>query len=324
VINSGVCEYRFEVNLEDAGARLDVFLSRMVPDLSRNQVKRLIDDNYIKVDGKPHKASYRLRSGEQVTVCLPSPPPSELEPAPLSLEVIFEDKHLIAVNKPPGLVVHPAASHRTSTLVHGLLHHCGHLSELGGPLRPGIVHRLDKDTSGIIVVAKENYAYRHLSSQFKERLVYKEYAAIVFGRMHQSSGEFKGPIQRHPKHRKKMGVVAKGREASTFWSLRHMFDEVSSVKVLIKTGRTHQIRVHFAHAHHPLVGDTTYGGKRRVRSIQNALVRARLSKVRRQMLHARRLKLEHPATGKALDLTAPLPGDMVDLLEFLQEYGTDK
>jgi 23S rRNA pseudouridine1911/1915/1917 synthase len=170
-------------------------------------------------------------------------------------------------------------------------------------------------------VAKENSAYRHLSRQFKEKLVYKEYSALVYGNLRQSSGQFTDPIRRHPKNRKKMGIIAGGREAATFWWLELLFGEVSLVKVVIKTGRTHQIRVHFSHAHHPVVGDTTYGGKKRVKSVQNSLVRARLSKVKRQMLHARRLALEHPATGKKLELLAPLPEDMSDLIEFLQRYG---
>ena len=195
-----------------------------------------------------------------------------------------------------------------------------HLADLGGPLRPGIVHRLDKDTSGIIVVAKDNSAYRHLSRQFKEKLVYKEYSALVYGRLRQSSGQFTDPIRRHPKNRKKMGIMAGGREAFTFWWLELLFGEVSLVKVVIKTGRTHQIRVHFAHARHPVVGDATYGGRKRVRSVQNPLIRARLSKIKRQMLHARRLALEHPATGDTLDLSAPLPEDMSDLLRFLRTY----
>ena len=313
-------EYRFEVSQENAGSRLDLFLSRMSLELSRNQVQRLIDNNCILVNKKPQKASYRLRSKDQVLVSVPPAPPSQLEPEPLSLDVVFEDDHLIAINKPPGLVVHPATSHRTSTLVHGLLHHCDHLADLGGPLRPGIVHRLDKDTSGIIVVAKENSAYRHLSRQFKEKLVYKEYSALVYGHLRQSSGQFTDPIRRHPKNRKKMGIIAGGREASTFWWLELLFGEVSLVKVVIKTGRTHQIRVHFAHARHPVVGDATYGGKKRVKSVQNPLMRARLSKVKRQMLHARRLALEHPATGETLDLSAPLPEDMTDLLQFLRKY----
>ena len=317
-------EYRFAVSQKDAGSRLDLFLSRMSLELSRNQVQRLIDNNCILVNEKPQKASYRLRSNDQVLVSVPPPPPSQLEPEPLSLDVVFEDDHLIVINKPPGLVVHPATSHRTSTLVHGLLSHCNHLADLGGPLRPGIVHRLDKDTSGIIVVAKENSTYRHLSRQFKEKLVYKEYSALVYGRLRQSSGQFNDPIRRHPKNRKKMGIIAGGREASTFWWLELLFGEVSLVKVVIKTGRTHQIRVHFAHAHHPVVGDATYGGQKRVKSVQNPLMRTRLSKVKRQMLHARRLALEHPATGEKLDLSAPLPEDMSDLLEFLRKYGIEK
>ena len=313
-------EYSFEVSQQDAGSRLDLFLSRMELELSRNQVQRLIENGRILVNDNPQKASYRLRSGDQVLVSLPPPQPSPLEPEELSLSVVFEDDHLIAINKPPGLVVHPATSHRKSTLVHGLLHHCDNLADLGGPLRPGIVHRLDKDTSGIIVVAKENSAYRHLSHQFKEKSVHKEYTALVYGTLRRSSGQFTEPIKRHPKNRKKMGIIAGGREAYTFWWLENLFGEVSLVKVVIKTGRTHQIRVHFAHAHHPVVGDATYGGKKRVRSVQNPLLRGRLSKVRRQMLHARRLVLEHPATGETLDLSTELPEDMSDLLEFLREY----
>ena len=318
-----VSEHRFEVSQQDAGSRLDVFLSRMDLELSRNQVQRFIENNHIQVNGIPQKASYRLRPGEQVSVSLPPPPPPELTPEPLPLQILFEDEHLIGINKPPGLVVHPATSHRKSTLVHGLLHHCDHLADLGGPLRPGIVHRLDKDTSGIMVVAKNNSAYRHLSGQFKKKSIYKEYTALVYGHMRQSSGEFTAPIQRHPKNRKKMGIIAGGRDAFTSWWLEMMFGEVSLVKVVIKTGRTHQIRVHFAHAQHPVVGDATYGGKKRVRSIENPLVRGRLSKVRRQMLHARRLKLEHPATGERLDLSTPMPEDMSDLIAFLRRYGTE-
>ncbi|MCG6915918.1 MAG: RluA family pseudouridine synthase [Deltaproteobacteria bacterium] len=313
-------EYRFAVSQKDAGSRLDLLLSRMNLELSRNQVQRLIDNNYILVNDSPQKASYRVRFEDKVLVFVPPPPASQLVPEPLSLDVVFEDDHLIAINKPPGLVVHPATSHRKPTLVHGLLHHCDHLADLGGPLRPGIVHRLDKDTSGIMVVAKENSAYRHLSRQFKEKLVYKEYSALVYGALRQSSGQFTDPIRRHPKNRKKMGIIAGGREAATFWWLEVLFGEVSLVKVVIKTGRTHQIRVHFSHAHHPVVGDSTYGGKKRVKSVQNLLIRSRLSKVKRQMLHARKLALEHPATGEKLELSAPLPEDMSDLLEFLRTY----
>jgi len=221
-----VSEYRFEVSQENEGSRLDLFLSRMSLELSRNQVQRLIDNKSILVNEKPQKASYRLRSNDQVLVSVPPPPP----------------------------------------------------------------------------------------------LVYKEYSALVYGHLRQSSGEFTDPIRRHPKSRKKMGIIAGGREASTFWWLELLFGEVSLVKVVIKTGRTHQIRVHFAHARHPVVGDATYGGKKRVKSVQNPLLRARLSKVKRQMLHARRLALEHPATGETLDLSSPLPADMSDLLQFLREY----
>jgi 23S rRNA pseudouridine1911/1915/1917 synthase len=315
-----VSKYLFEVSQEDAGLRLDVFLSRMDLELSRNQVRRLLENSHIRVNGEVQKASYRLRSGEQISVFLPPPPPSELVPEPLALDIIFEDEYLIAINKPPGLVVHPAAGHRQSTLVHGLLHHCEQLADLGGPLRPGIVHRLDKDTSGILTVAKNNLAYRHLSRQFKEHLTYKEYSTLVYGRLRRPSGQFTDPIRRHPKNRKKMGILAGGREAHTSWWLEMLFGDVSLVKVVIKTGRTHQIRVHFAHSHHPVVGDATYGGRKRVRSVQNNLVRARLQQVQRQMLHARRLILQHPASGAKLDLSAPIPEDMSTLIQFLQEH----
>ncbi len=314
-------EYQFQVSQQDAGSRLDLFLSRMDLELSRNQVQRLIENGHIRVNGDPRKASYRLRSGEQISVFLPPPPPDELSPEPLPLDIVFEDEHLIAVNKPPGLVVHPAAGHRQSTLVHGLLHHCDHLAELGGPFRPGIVHRLDKDTSGILVVAKNNLAYRHLSRQFKEHRIYKEYSTLVYGRLRQPSGQFTTPIRRHPRDRKKMGIQAGGREAHTTWWLERWFGDVSLVKVVIKTGRTHQIRVHFAHGNHPVVGDATYGGKQRVRSVLNPLVRGRLKQVKRQMLHARRLVFKHPATGEELDLSTPLPEDFASVLDFLKQFG---
>ena len=313
-------EYQFQVSQQDAGSRLDLFLSRMDLELSRNQVQRLIENGHIRVNGDPQKASYRLRSGERISLFLPPPPPDELSPEPLPLNIIFEDEHLIAVNKPPGLVVHPAAGHRHSTLVHGLLHHCGHLADLGGPFRPGIVHRLDKDTSGILVVAKNNLAYRHLSRQFKGHRIYKEYSTLVYGRPRQPSGQFTDPIRRHPRDRKKMGILAGGREAHTTWWLERLFGDVSLVKVVIKTGRTHQIRVHFAHGNHPVVGDATYGGKKRVRSVQNPLVRARLKQVKRQMLHARRLVFKHPATEGELDLSTPLPEDFASLLDFLKQF----
>jgi 23S rRNA pseudouridine1911/1915/1917 synthase len=299
-------------------------MSRIQLGLSRNQVQGLIEHNHIRVSGGLQKASYRLRLGEQIAVFVPPPPPSELVPEAIPLDILFEDESLIAINKPPGLVVHPAAGHSQGTLVHALLHHCDGLAELGGPLRPGIVHRLDKDTSGILVVAKNNLAYRHLSQQFQDHLVYKEYSALVYGRLPEPSGEIAAPIQRHPKNRKKMGILAGGREAFTSWRLEQSFTEVSLLKVVIKTGRTHQIRVHFAHLQHPLVGDGTYGGKRRVKSVQHPLVRARLIRVERQMLHARRLVLQHPDRGDMLDLSAPLPDDMGALIEFLQEYGATR
>jgi 23S rRNA pseudouridine1911/1915/1917 synthase len=306
------------VGREDAGKRLDMFLSRTPLGLSRNQVQRLIQENYIRVNGQQQKASYRLRHGEEIEISVPPAPAAELVPEPLPLEIVFEDEFLVAVNKPAGLVVHPAAGHRQGTLVNGLLHSCGKLAELGGPLRPGIVHRLDKNTSGILVVAKNNLAYRHLSRQFKERQVYKEYSALVYGLMSESSGVIAAPIHRHHKNRKKMGVATGGREAVTSWWVEAAFAEVSLLKVVIKTGRTHQIRVHLSHVQHPMVGDSTYGGKKRAHALHNPFIRARLNRVKRQMLHACCLAIRHPDSGDVLTLTASLPEDMASLIRFLR------
>lgn len=317
-----VQEYHTKVTPGDAGARLDVFVSRLSPGLSRNQVQKLIEEGRITVDGGRHKASYRLRPGEEIDISLPPPPSAILipEPLPVPLEILFEDDQIVAVNKPAGLVVHPAAGHREGTLVHGLLHHCGKLATLGGPLRPGVVHRLDKNTSGVILVAKTDDAYRYLTRQFKERMVYKEYRALVYGSMDETSGSIDAPIERHSKNRTKMGVVAGGREALTSWRVEQAFGELSLLKVIIRTGRTHQIRVHLAHIHHPVVGDRTYGG-RRATAIQTPLVSARLGRIKRQMLHASTVAVQHPTTGEMLRLSAPLPEEMVSLLHFLETYG---
>ena len=317
-----VAEYHFEVSLQDAATRLDVFVTRVPLGLSRNQAQRLIQQGRIKVGGGLQKASYRLRPGEEIDISLPPPPPAELIPEALPLDILFEDDQVVAVNKPAGLVVHPAAGHREGTLVHGLLHHCGELAALGGPLRPGVVHRLDKNTSGVILLAKTDTAYRHLTREFKERLVYKEYRALVYGRMGEPSGAIDAPIDRHSRNRTKMGVVKGGREATSSWWVERAFREVSLLKVIIRTGRTHQIRVHLAHILHPVVGDRTYGGKRRVNAIQHPIVRARLDRIKRQMLHASTVAVKHPTTGEMLRLIAPLPEEMVSLLHFLETYGS--
>ena len=317
-----VAEYHFEASLHDAATRLDVFLTRLPLGLSRNQAQRLIEVGRIRVGGGLQKASYRLRPGERIDISLPPPAPAELIPESLPLDILFEDDQVVAVNKPAGLVVHPAAGHREGTLVHGLLHHCGELAALGGPFRPGVVHRLDKNTSGVILLAKTDGAYRHLTRQFKERLVYKEYRAVVYGRMGEPSGAIDAPIDRHSRNRTKMGVVTGGREATSAWWVERAFREVSLLKVIIRTGRTHQIRVHLAHILHPVVGDRTYGGKRRVNAVQNPIVRARLDRIKRQMLHASEVAVKHPTTDEVLRLTAPLPDEMVSLLHFLEKYGS--
>ncbi len=262
-----------------------------------------------------------MEEGDEVRVWFP-PEPSEatLVPCPMALDILFEDDHILVVNKSPGLVVHPGAGHRDGTLVHGLLAHTRRLAAQGAPLRPGIVHRLDRDTSGALVVAKSDGAYLHLVRQFKDHQVRKEYLALVYGVMKDRRGEIRTGIHRHAVDRKKMAVVhAGGREALSLWEVEEEFAEVSLVRVCIQTGRTHQIRVHLSHLQHPVVGDSTYGGgKRRAQSIRSGELRALVAAVDRQMLHAWKLSFTHPVTSARLSFTAELPPDFAGLLAGLR------
>lgn len=304
--------------------RLDVFLSRRLTDRSRSQIKRWIQDGRVKIEGQSLKASYEIRGGDEVLVWFPSDVGiDQLLPCPMPLDILFEDEHLIVVNKAPGVVVHPGAGHRDNTLVHGLLAHTRRLATQGAPLRPGIVHRLDQNTSGAMVVARSDAAYLDLIGQFKDHKVRKEYLAIVYGRFKEQRGEIRTSIDRHPTDRKKMAVVhAKGREAISLWEVEAEFGEVSLVRVLIQTGRTHQIRVHFSYLQHPVVGDSTYGGgPRRAQSVRSIDLQRLLVPVARQMLHAWRLDFYHPVTGASLSFTAEPPSDFVDLLRGLRQMG---
>jgi 23S rRNA pseudouridine1911/1915/1917 synthase len=312
-------ERSFVVPKEHGGERIDLFLAGLIPDFSRNWVKKLIKEGHVLVNGMPVKPSYEARGGDLVTVEMRGNEPDEaLKPEPMRLDILFEDEDLLIVNKPCGLVVHPGAGHSEGTLVHGLLAHSPRLAAQGSPLRPGIVHRLDKDTSGTMVVAKSARAYLDLIRQFKDRSVRKQYLALVYGSP-ATEGEISSLLGRHPADRKKIAVLHKGgREALSRWRVEKNWGETALLSVRIETGRTHQIRVQLSHIGHPVVGDETYGGgKRRAQNIKSATVREMVLRAKHQMLHAVWLELIHPATGEVLSITAPVPEDFREIIEGL-------
>ena len=254
---------------------------------------------------------------------IPAPKPAGALPEDIPLRIVHEDPFLLVVDKPAGMVVHPAAGHSGGTLVNALLHHCRDLSGIGGVLRPGIVHRLDKETSGLLVVAKSDEAHRGLAGQFKRREVRKTYQAIVYGDPKTDGGRIEAPVGRHPTDRKRMSTQSRrGKGAATVWRVRERFGAFSLLEVEIETGRTHQIRVHLADIGHPVVGDRIYGGAGRSRTVADPGVRARIRALDRQALHARRLSFAHPVTGEALQFTAPLPEELASLCASLRERGT--
>jgi 23S rRNA pseudouridine1911/1915/1917 synthase len=298
----------------DTGLRLDVVVTRRLEGLSRSRVQQLIRDGLVDVDGEPSKPGLIVTPGLAVDVTLPSPKPTTLQAEALPLTVLYEDADLIVVDKPAGMVVHPAAGHTGGTLVNALLHHATGLSRAAGADRPGVVHRLDRGTSGVMVVAKNDRAHRDLTRQFHDRQVGKEYLALVWGRP--SSGlVIDAPIGRDPRHRKKMSSRARRARAAvtTVVDVRPL-QGISLVRVTISTGRTHQIRVHLSEAGFPIVGDDLYGGVRRRLPAEVAAV----ERLTRPFLHASRLSFTHPVSGDALSFEAPLAPDLADVLERLQ------
>ncbi len=296
----------YEVSTSDAGDRLDQFLVRS-SGLSRAAVQRLIHQERVRIGNRPGKASYRVRTRERVIVSLPPPEPSVIEPEPIQLDLLYEDDDLLVINKPPGLLVHPGAGRSHGTVVNALLYHYPGISGVGGVERPGIVHRLDKDTSGCLVVAKSEFAHQILTRQFETRQVKKTYLALVHGSVRAGRGKITLPIGRHERERKRMGVrTKKGREAETAYQVLRSAPECSLVQVVPTTGRTHQIRVHLAAIGHPVVGDKVYGGRRQRKSQW---------KVARQLLHAWKLAFTHPRTGALVEGAAPLPRDLREILE---------
>ncbi len=308
--------HRFVVPAEHHGLRLDRFLA--VPgEWSRSQVARWIADGHVTRNGRAAKPAALLQTGDVVVVTPPPVVASELVPQDIPLEVIFEDEHLIVINKPPGLVVHPAAGNPDGTLVNALLAHCRDLSGVGGVERPGIVHRLDKDTSGVLVAAKTDAAHRGLSLSFRWRTTEKRYLCVVYGVPAADEGVIDAPIARHPSERKRMAIVPGGRAARTLWRVRERFGGAALVECRPVTGRTHQIRVHMAHIGHALVGDQAYAG-RQWRGIPDHALAERCSGFPRQALHAWRLTFTHPVTSEVMTFEAPLPGDFEALLADLR------
>jgi 23S rRNA pseudouridine1911/1915/1917 synthase len=306
----------FAVEKSQPDMRFDQFLREKYPAASRGVFKRLIEQGHIRVNGKIVKATHTPRAGEQIEIHWPEARPAEAQPEEMPLDILFEDKSLLVLNKPAGLVVHPAAGHEEHTLVNALLHHCrGTLSGIGGVARPGIVHRLDKETSGCLVVAKDDATHLALSKQFADRHVEKIYNAIICGETARESGEIRAAIARHPSHRKRMAVRDddSGRAAHTKWRALERLAGATLVEARIMTGRTHQIRVHFQFLGYPVVGDKTYGARQNKRLADETGYEAP-----RVMLHSRELAFIHPGTEKKMSFEAPLPEDFEEALERLR------
>ncbi|MBM4274675.1 MAG: RluA family pseudouridine synthase [Deltaproteobacteria bacterium] len=307
------------VGESESGPRLDQYLARRLG-WSRARLQKLLKSGLVTLNGRPAAASHRVRAGEALQVTLLPPEPSSLIPEALPLDVVYEDRDLIVVNKPPSLVVHPAPGHRGGTLLNALLAHCPELKEMGDVSRPGLVHRLDKDTSGLLVAAKTELAHQALVRQFQEREVRKRYLALVWGRLPQKSGRIEGIVGRHPTQRQKMSVHSRrGKEAVTLWQVVREFPgPLTLVELTPQTGRTHQLRVHLASLGHPVLGDATYGGGvSRLKAAPPRLSPLR-PLVRRQLLHAWRLGFTHPRSGEELNWEAPLPEDFQNTVDFLE------
>jgi 23S rRNA pseudouridine1911/1915/1917 synthase len=295
----------FQTAEGDSGCRLDVAVARHLPDLSRSRIGRLATEGRILVDGAARKPAFRLRAGQRIHVAVPPAAPARLSAEAIPLDVVYEDADLLVINKPAGLTVHPAPGHPSGTLVNAVLARVPDLPGIGGTVRPGIVHRLDKDTSGLLVVAKTDEAHRSLSAQLRTRSVGRTYLAVVRGRLRRDAGVIAAPIGRHPAHRTRLAVVLRGREAVTHYEVLERFQNATLLACRLETGRTHQIRVHLTHTGHPILGDPVYG-------------RAPAPEMRRQALHAARLEFTHPRTGRRITCTAPIPEDMKNLLARLR------
>lgn len=327
MVNSVEKSFIFHQSSADIDARLDKFLSdNKEVDLSRARIQGLIKAGAVTVNDERKKPSYQLKPGDRITIRF-LPASSSLEASEnVEFDLLYEDNSIAVVNKPPGLVVHPAAGHDTGTLVNGLIYKYANLSSFSGQLRPGIVHRLDKDTSGVMVIAKNDRVHNFLANQFKRREVVKRYLALVHGKVEGEQGIVDLPIGRHPAKRKQMSVsLLKGRRAITEWKVMAVFSlDLSLLRVAIHTGRTHQIRVHLAYRGYPIVGDMVYGYGKRWWRQQDVMMREALALVKRQMLHAEMLGFVHPDLLRYVEFEAPLPPDMECLLRWLNRIGAYK
>jgi 23S rRNA pseudouridine1911/1915/1917 synthase len=297
----------FVVEDENVEKRIDIYLNEKMENMSRSQIQKLIDQESITVNGKKIKSNYKLRTKDKISVSIPEPVMLEITPEDIDIEIIYEDEDLAVVNKPQGMVVHPAAGNYSGTLVNALLARCSNLSGINGVIRPGIVHRIDKDTSGVLVIAKNDIAHRSLAEQIKEHSVKRVYKALVEGVIKNDHGIIDMPIGRHPIERKKMAIITKnGRHAITHFKVLERFKENTLIEARLETGRTHQIRVHMAHIGHPLVGDPVYGYKKQKYKLNG------------QALHAQMLGFIHPTTGEYVEFSSPLPDYFVELIAKLR------
>ena len=286
---------KIELVASEAGSRLDSYVAARCPQLSRSHVQKLIDDGLVAVNGRASKSGYKLRDGDRIVVEIPSPQPIAPQPEDIPLSIVYEDDDVLVIDKPAGLTVHPAPGHPEHTLVNAILAHCPSLS-INGSIRPGIVHRLDKDTSGVMMIAKNDAAQKSLSSQIKDRTVFKQYNVLVHGHLSPEHGVIDAPMGRDPMNRKRMAVVGSGREARTRYSVLKYFNGYTLLEVTLETGRTHQIRVHLSALGFPVAGDSVYGKASKV--------------VGRQFVHASRLGFNLPSNGKWVEFAAPLPEDL--------------
>lgn len=297
----------FNLTAETSGVRLDSLIAEALPDISRSAAQKLIENGLVTLNGKAVKKNHKTSAGETFEITLPEPEITDVIPQNIPLDVVFEDKDVIVINKPRGMVVHPAPGHPDGTLVNALLYHCGDsLSGIGGMIRPGIVHRIDMDTSGLLIVAKNDSAHTHLSAQLSDRSLSRVYEAVVYGRIKEDSGTISAPIGRHPTDRKRMAVTDKNsRSAVTHFEVIARYNGFTHVRCILETGRTHQIRVHMAHIGHPLLGDLVYGKKKPDKGISG------------QCLHAKKLKFIHPSTNEQMSFDTELPEYFSEVLKKL-------
>lgn len=310
--------FQFSVDETEVHSRLDKYLADQLPDVSRSQVQRLIKKGFVKVNSKSAKGSYKLNKNDQVEVILPEPEAWHVNPEKGPLDVVYEDSDLIVINKEVGVVVHPAPGHRNGTLVNFLLEHCKALSGIGGVLRPGVVHRLDQGTSGLLVFAKNDSTHRGLAKQFHDHTINREYKALVFGNVSPDSGKIEVSIGRSPSDRKKMAAVSEGKPAITNWKVLERYPSLCLLELKLETGRTHQIRVHLNSKGWGVVGDPVYGGSsKRINSINDSTISSALKQIKHPLLHAKRLGFIHPKTGEHLNFEREVPKEFQRILELL-------